>query len=234
MNRLDIIQQTINQRKASNYLEIGVKKGKIFLYITARKKIAVDPKFKINFKNKRKAWWRGISNFFNEYYEMTSDDFFERHHRRLQRLGGIDVAFIDGLHRYEQSLKDVQKCLIYLRPKGVIIMHDCNPASEAEAAEVDSREQAPRTDARGRKLGWSGDVWKTIAHLRSTRKDLGIFVLDCDHGVGIITKDRPECSLDFTPEKIMQLTYKDLENNREQILNLKPPEYLQQFLSAIN
>jgi hypothetical protein len=113
-------------------------------------------------------------------------------------------------------------------------MHDCNPGCETEAVEVDSREQASRTDARGRKLGWSGDVWKTIAHLRSTRNDLNIFVLDCDHGVGIITRDRPESIIDFTPEKIKQLTYKDLDNNREQILNLKPPEYLQQFLSAIN
>ena len=163
---------------------------------------------------------------------MTSDDLFERHRGRLQKLDGIDVAFIDGLHRYEQSLKDVRNCLLYLRSNGVIIMHDCNPESEAEAAEFESREQAPRTDSQGNKLGWCDDVWKTIAHLRSTRQDLNIFVLDCDHGVGVITKNRPENNLNLNPETIKQLTYKDLVKDRQQILNLKPPEYLQQFLSA--
>ena len=34
MNRLDIIQLTINQKKARRYLEIGVKKGKVFLNVT--------------------------------------------------------------------------------------------------------------------------------------------------------------------------------------------------------
>ncbi|CAB1056245.1 Biotin carboxyl carrier protein [Olavius sp. associated proteobacterium Delta 1] len=232
MDRLDIIQQTIQKKKAQRYLEIGVKKGKVFLQVPARRKIAVDPNFKISFKKKKDAWLQDASNFFNKYYEMTSDDFFERYHRRLQRLDGIDVAFIDGLHRYRQSLKDVQNCLTYLSPNGVIIMHDCNPASEAEAVEVASREQAPRINSQGQKLGWSGDVWKTIVHLRSTREDLNVFVLDCDHGVGIITKGRPENKLDFTTEMIEALAYEDLVRNREQILNLKPPEYLHQFLRA--
>jgi len=35
---------------ARNYLEIGIKKGKAFLNIKARKKIAVDPQIKISMK----------------------------------------------------------------------------------------------------------------------------------------------------------------------------------------
>jgi len=97
---------------------------------------------------------------------------------------------------------------------------------------VDSRDQSPRINAQGQKVGWSGDVWKTITHLRSTPQDLNIFVLDCDSGVGIITRGAPEDTLDFTTETIESLAYEDLVNNREKILNLKPPEYLHQFLSA--
>lgn len=40
MNRFDVIQQTIAEKKVRNYLEIGVKKGKLFLKVKARKKIA--------------------------------------------------------------------------------------------------------------------------------------------------------------------------------------------------
>ena len=54
MNRLDVIQQIINHKQANTYLEIGVKKGKAFLEIRARKKIAIDPLFKISMKRKIK------------------------------------------------------------------------------------------------------------------------------------------------------------------------------------
>jgi len=111
MNRRDIIQKIINQLRARNYIEIGVKKGKIFLEIRARKKIAVDPQFEIGTKRKIKSWSKNFSNIFNEYYEMTSDRFFEMHSNRLTKLKGLNVAFIDGLHTYKQSLKDVQNCL---------------------------------------------------------------------------------------------------------------------------
>ncbi|CAB1083766.1 Biotin carboxyl carrier protein [Olavius algarvensis Delta 1 endosymbiont] len=219
MNRLDIIQHTIDKKDARHYLEIGVKKGKVFLKVKAPRKIAVDPNFKISFKKKLKACRKDTSNIFNKYYEMISDEFFKRYHRRLERLDGIDVAFIDGLHTYQQTLIDVQNCLTYLSPNGVIIMHDCNPASEAEALAVASREQSPRFNAQGQKIGWSGDVWKTIAHLRSTRHDLNIFVLDCDSGVSIITKGSPEDSLDFTPEMIENLAYEDLVTRQSIVLS---------------
>ena len=232
MNRLDVIQQIISVKKARKYLEIGVKKGKLFLKVNARKKIAVDPIFKIRPKQKMKACLFDVKNIFNEYYEMTSDRFFETHHRRLLRLNGLDVAFVDGLHTYDQTLKDVVNCLAYLNHDGVIAMHDCNPATSAQAVPAGSRQQAANINTFDQTKEWSGDVWKTIAHLRSTRKDLNICVLDCDHGIGIITKGCPDTMLDHSLKTIDHLCYEDLENNRENILNLKPPNHLQNFLNV--
>ena len=231
MNRLDVIQQTIATKKARNYLEIGVKKGKLFLKVNAHKKIAVEPIFKIRTKQKIRACLRDAKNIFNEYYEMTSDSFFEKHRRRLLRLNGLDLAFIDGLHTYDQTLKDVTNCLAYLVPDGVIAMHDCNPTTAAQAVSADSREQAAKMKIPDQTKEWSGDVWKTVAHLRSTRKDLNICVLDCDHGIGIIKRGRPENMLDHSLETIDRLSYDDLEKDREHILNLKPPNHLQHVLS---
>lgn len=232
MNRLDIIQQIISVRKTSNYLEIGVKKGKLFLKVKARKKIAVDPIFKIRPNKKIKALLSDAKNIFNEYYEMTSDSFFEKHRRRLLRLNGLDLTFVDGLHTYDQTLKDVENCLVYLNPDGVIAMHDCNPATAAQAVPAASREQAAKVTIPDQTKEWSGDVWKTIAHLRSTRKDLKICVLDCDHGIGIITRGQPETMLDYSLDTIDHFGFDDLEKDREHILNLKPPDYLQQFLGV--
>ena len=75
MNRFDVIQQIIAKRKTRNYLEIGVKKGKLFLKVKARKKVAVDPIFKIRPRQKIKACLSDAKNVFNEYFEMTSDSF---------------------------------------------------------------------------------------------------------------------------------------------------------------
>ena len=231
MDRLDVIQQIIDRIKAECYLEIGVKKGKAFLKIRAQKKIGVDPNFKIKAKRKFKAILKNLSNISNEYYEMTSDVFFEKFAGRLENLRGVDVAFIDGLHTYEQSLKDAQNCLKFLKEDGIIVMHDCNPLSEAQAYPANSPEHAANSCSSTWEGDWSGDVWKTIAFLRSTREDLNILVLDCDHGLGIITKGKSESTLEFSKADIDQLSYEDLERNRVNVLNLKPADYLQEFLN---
>jgi hypothetical protein len=72
---------------------------------------------------------------------------------------------------------------------------------------------------------WNGDVWKTIVHLRSLRPDLDVFVLDTDHGLGIITKRKPQSTLPFTKDQIKKLTYEDFDKNRKEWLNLQPPDY---------
>lgn len=230
MTRLDVIQKIVDYQNARTYLEIGVKKGKVFLNIKARKKIAVDPHFKINKKRKIKSYFNNLSNIFNEYYEMTSDVFFEKYSNIFTRLNGFDVAFIDGLHTYKQSLRDVQNCLNFLNRNGVIIMHDCNPLSEVEAYPAGSQEDSANLNLPEGTSSWSGDVWKTIVHLRSTRTDLHIFVLNCDHGIGIITRGAPEDMLQYSEKSIDNLSYEDLERDRARILNLKRADYLSKFL----
>lgn len=231
MDRLAVIQLIIDRIKAKVYLEIGVKKGKVFLNVKAKKKIAVDPQIKIDVKRKIKFLAKNLSNFFNKYYEMTSDRFFEENSYLLTKLNGIGVAFIDGLHTYEQSLKDIRNCLKFLKEDGIIVMHDCNPLSEAQAHPATSPEHAANSCPSNWTGDWSGDVWKTIAFLRSNREDLNIFVLDCDHGLGIITRGKSERPLEFSKADLDQLSYNDLERDRVKILNLKPVDYLQKFLN---
>lgn len=155
------------------------------------------------------------------YFELTSDDFFRRKSRLLSRYK-IDVAFIDGLHDYKQSLRDVLNTLNCLETFGVIVMHDCNPPSEIIATPLSM--YVPKSKP------WTGDVWKTIVHLRSLREDLNVFVLDCDWGIGIITRGKPENMLDYFITDIEQMSYRDLSVQRKSFLNLKEPDYLYEFL----
>lgn len=233
MRRTDVIQNIINWRKASVYLEIGVLSGENYLEIKAKNKIGVDPILSISRKEKIKYYLKHILSNSNKFYQMTSDKFFEMDSNPLSKHG-LDVAFIDGLHTYEQTLRDVQNCLKYLNEDGVIILHDCNPPSAAASHPANSYSHAKSLNIPGWNKAWCGDVWKTIVHLRSIRNDLNIFVLDVDiYGLGIISKGVPENILEYHVESIKKLSYEDLKKNRAKILNLKDPDYLFKFFKKV-
>jgi len=216
INRTTIIQHLINKFSYKLYLEIGVERGLNFFQIQAPIKIGVDPNFVIP---------GGIENSEREkFFTMTSDEFFVNPPEKLIEHG-IDIAFIDGLHTYEQSLRDVENCLKYLNPEGIIVMHDCLPSNEAEA--MPSLEEAKKHP--GFKGFWTGDVYRTILHLRATRQDLFVAVVDVDHGVGIVKRGKPENMLDFKLEDIRTLGFDDLIKNKEKFLNLKPKDWFFEF-----
>lgn len=229
MKRTEIIQKIIDKTKARTYLEIGVFRGSNFFPVKAGRKIGVDPQFSFGSRRKIKWWFKNLHNLLARYYETDSDSFFARN----SLDGGVDVAFIDGLHTYQQSLKDVENSIKRLNPRGVIIMHDCNPQSEAAACPALSIDHVAALNPPDWDGQWNGDVWKTICYLRSTRHDLNIFVLDCDQGLGIITRGKPEEVLSFTPAQVDNLTYSDLAKDRERLLNLKGKDYLFEFLKTI-
>lgn len=228
MDKIDIIQTIINKTKAHTYLEIGVHKGHTFLRVKAKYKIAVDPYYLISTRKKIDWAFKNISNFSAKYYKLTSDDFFAR--PILTR--GLDVVFVDGLHTFKQSLKDVENALLHLNENGVIVMDDCNPPNEAAAYPAQSLDHAASLNLPGWTGEWCGDVWKTICHLRSFEKDLNVFVLDCNHGIGIITRGKPDSLLNFAEEELDHLTYDKLANQRKKLLNLKGKEFLDSFLNA--
>jgi len=222
--RIGIIQKIIEKKSAQTYLEIGVWGGTCFLNIKAPNKIAVDPELLIP-KNQKKH---------HHCFEMTSDDFFKKKSKFLTK-NKLDVVFIDGLHTYQQVLKDINNSLKFLNNNGIIIIHDCNPPYKAAAlslTEIQNRANK-KQKIHGWTGDWAGDVWKAIVHLRTTRNDLFIFVLDIDWGVGIILAGEPENRLTYSLDDIKKLTYKDFEVNRKKLLNLKNLSYLETFLSNL-
>ncbi len=131
-------------------------------------------------------------------YKMTSDDFFKQLDPNIR----YDIVFIDGLHIAEQVIKDVENSLQHLADNGTIIIHDCNPSNEIRAAEE-------RTTNK-----WNGTVYKAFIHFRMTRDDLSMYVVDTDHGCGVIYRGKQNT---VKPENI---TYEFFDKNRKQLLNL--------------
>jgi len=122
----------------------------------------------------------------------------------------------------------VENALLHLSEAGVIVLHDCQPVTPTLAHPAPSFQEFQK--AYPRRGAWCGDVWKTIALLRSTRPDLVVAVLDCDYGVGLVRRGLPESRLDLTPGRIEAMTYDDLRKDRKAILNLKRPGDLSLYL----
>lgn len=231
LNRIKIIQRLIKTTGTRNYLEIGVNNGACFLRLKASNKFAVDPSFKIAPGRKLKYFIKNPANVNNRYFEQTSDDFFASQKEFLQN-NRPGVVFVDGLHTYEQSLRDVMNSLSFLDDNGVILMHDCNPLSEIAAYPAESIDHAKAT-LNGYHGIWNGDVWKAIVHMRSLMPELDVFVLDCDHGIGVVRKRPSTNQLNFSGQEIRQLSYEDLDRNRTSFLNLKSPDHFEAFIDQL-
>jgi len=140
---------------AKNYLEIGVSEGGTLLsekLLTIEKKFGVDPNPSIS---------ASLLEARNDItiYNTTSDVFFASHSRFIP---SIDICFIDGLHTFEQVIKDLLGALTCMTPKGIIIIDDIKPLSIAQA-EADLYQAIKLKSITGEETGWwLGDVYKIV------------------------------------------------------------------------
>jgi hypothetical protein len=143
--------------RPETYVEIGVSMGKtLALARPPTCAIGVDPEATLTFALHTET----------HVFSETSDDFFAAG-KIAGVLAGrpIKLAFIDGLHTFEQSLRDFMNLEPYCGPGSVILLHDTVPLDEA----TQQRERVTTF--------WTGDVWKTVLALKHFRPDLNIFTI---------------------------------------------------------
>ena len=224
--RQDLIQLAIDRLAARTYLEIGVDEGQSFCAVNVPIKVGVDP------VAPRPAVARELGKPNVSYEAMTSDAFFETTAR--QRLpDGIDVAFVDGLHTYGQTYRDICNCLEYLNPAGVILVHDCLPASAEEARVAETYDAAVRLNGPGWSGLWTGDGWKAITAVRAGRQDAVACVIDCDHGVGVVHRGANRSGVQVLSAEIDRLGYDHLVAEPARLIGLRRPVYLLRALRRL-
>lgn len=226
MSRRSAIQCAIDALGARTYLEIGVDQGQIFTAIEAEQKIGVDP------VAQAPAVARISGDHGVWYYQMASDEFFAGV-APTRLADGIDVAFVDGLHTWQQAYRDCLNALEYLSPGGVILVHDCLPRNASEARVAGSIEEARRLNGPNWDGNWTGDVWKTIVMLRAAHSDLQVDVLNTDHGVGILRRGRNGASLGLDRAGVEQLRFDDLQRDAVGLLGLRTPASLWKMLAEL-
>jgi tetratricopeptide (TPR) repeat protein len=190
------------------YLEIGILEGRsLCLAQPPTRAIGIDPAPRI------KTPFKAETHIFCE----TSDAFFAT--ARLAPLLNdrpLDLAFIDGLHRFEQALKDFMHLEAYCGPKSVIMLHDTIPLDEP------TQRRNPVTKF------YSGDVWKTVLCLKHYRPDLDIFTIATPWtGLTVITGLDPASRVlancyDEAIKQFIDVPYSEIENRLHNALNIVP------------
>lgn len=153
-------------------------------------------------------------------FTETSDEFFAR--GRLEKLLAgrpLSLGFIDGLHLYEQALKDFIHLERHCGPRSVIFFHDTFPVDQS----VQSRIQETQFH--------TGDVWKTILCLKHYRPDLDIFTIATPPtGLTVVTGLDPTSReltdrYDEALARFMDISFSAVESVLETMLNLVPNDW---------
>lgn len=188
MNRWDFINEIIIDNGFSSYLEIGCNNDTCYSQISANIKTGVDP-------------YKGGN------VRCTSDDFFTFNTQIY------DVIFINGLHIFDQVMRDIDNSLTFLSSGGIVLIHDCLPSNE-------TMQMVPLSAARAQDNftgGWTGDVWKALVEIRQ-RIDIDVITVNAFCGIGAIRKRANSNTLSATNSE--SLTWNDFVTHKDHLLNV--------------
>ena len=196
----------------SSVIEIGVFSGRSLAVVPPSAiAIGIDPQPQDDLQLLPNA------RFFRE----TSEEFFARKGPRAI-LGGnpLSVGFIDGMHQFDQVLREFIHLETWCDRNSVIMIHDTFPLTEL-------------TQRRAMELTcfWTGDVWKAVLCLRQFRPDLDIFtiatppsgltvVTGLDPNSTVLTRDLSNAVSDF-----LDMPYTGYEEKIENGLDLIPNDW---------
>jgi hypothetical protein len=159
-----------------NYLEIGVESGASFAFAQPPTlAVGVDPLLEIKHELKAR----------HKLYSQTSDEFFTTQDVAAVFEGEvIALAFVDGMHTFDQALKDFIHVERHAARESIVLFHDIFPLNAVTA----SRER--------RSVFWCGDTWKAIVLLRTHRPDLKVFTIPTyPSGLAVVTNLNPGSTL---------------------------------------
>ncbi|MCR4265978.1 class I SAM-dependent methyltransferase, partial [Nitratireductor sp. ZSWI3] len=167
VNYLQFIGSLHDSLKPESYFEIGTAKGSS-LKLAQCDAVAIDPKFQFDtdcIGSRNRTF----------LIQEPSDHFFRNNDLRTFFPGGVDLAFLDGMHLFEFLLRDLLHVSRYVRSNSVVLLHDCFPITERMAL----REQQKPSSDEPFANWWTGDVWKILYAIRKYMPQVSVTCLDC-------------------------------------------------------
>jgi hypothetical protein len=182
--RSEVVQAFLDLYPDPHYLEVGVSRGVTLHAVRAARKVGVDPSYKFDPAVEGQAG--------TEYRTATSDAYFGE----LSREEMFDVIYLDGLHTFEQTLRDLLSALEHLKPHGVIIIDDVYPISYAASIPDLVASKRLRRELGIEKAAWMGDVYRLVFFIQSFCQSLSYAGVAENHGQLVAWRaPRPEASI---------------------------------------
>ena len=138
---------------ARRYLEIGVAHGTTFRDVALPHRTAVDPAFQFD--------TAALANPRTRFFQRTSDAFFADE----PLAPPYDVVFLDGLHRFEQVVRDFSNAIVRTRRRSVIVLDDTVPTTEYSALPDQDAARRHRDAAGIKDVAWHGDAFKMVFYI---------------------------------------------------------------------
>ena len=193
VSRAEVVNRMTGLFARPRYLEIGVAAGETFLNVSAATKVAVDPNFNLDVA--------AYANSTQIFYETTSDEYFSKHNDPQDKF---DVVYIDGLHTFEQTLRDFTNAMESLSPNGIVVIDDVLPTSYAAAlsSQLDAMLVKQATDDDDN--SWMGDTYKLVYFIHAFFPSLRLRTVNDNHGQAVVWRT-PRAAADFQTYSIQEI-----------------------------
>lgn len=211
VRRWQVMRRLVNLYDAPRYLEIGVCQGKTFDKVPAPRKVAVDPAFRFDHAAMAQAHPEAA------YYPVPSDDYFGSY---ADPKDEFDVVYLDGLHVYDQTLRDLLNALERLQPRGVIVIDDTRPSTYISAMRDHRESYRERVRVGSTNKEWMGDVFKVVYFIQAFCPYLRYATIANNHGQTVVWRGTRDEAPRFNLSGIVDLTFEDFTESLD-VMRLK-------------
>jgi len=172
---------------AQRYLEIGLMNGDTFEDVRATERWGVDPRPRFDLGHLPPRSHVAVA---------TSDAFFALNPGAL-----FDVIFLDGLHTFRQTYRDLVNAL-KVCSNGAILIDDVVPSSETSAIPDHDRSLEERSRLGLKGLEWHGDVFRVVLCVGKHHPELSFrTIVGSGSPQTLVWRNDPEAVVDSVGEE---------------------------------
>ena len=218
--RLNSIRKLIEKPEIT-YLEIGIENANTFRHVSAKRKIGVDP-----FPLCRPPL-RAIGSLIAR---VTSDNFF------IGNKETFDLVFIDGLHTYEQTYRDLLNSFLKGSKEVLILVDDVIPSDKYAAKRSQLECQVLKQENGIDNNFWMGDVFKILPLLSTFHTEISwVTIVEKDENPQLLLWRSPLASHTIIKDWSEEFTEIEGRYEYEELFKNGVPDYFRSktFESAL-
>ena len=219
--RADRLNALAKRIGAERYLEIGVARGFTFTAVDVPYKVAVDPAFRFD-----TSAHASPTTFF---HQVPSDTFFSE---LAERHGRFDLIYVDGLHTFEQTLRDFTASLAFAHDGTVWLIDDTVPTGRLASLASQAKTRRYRKLLRIKDGRWMGDVFKVVFAIHDFFPQYS-YATYSGHGQTVVWREtrRPFAAKWDSFDAIGALTYRDFVQLKDPHMAVQDEEAILQALT---